>query len=381
MNPNPLELESSPPTVIHQIQGPMPHPLRVSKDSKIRKRSRRRAPVIIYQASASNFKSMVQSVTGYSSASYSGDGDFVPGARLASTVKTNPSKIGRDRANSTNTTTAMLKEESVRVVEILRQASTHPGSPEPSTLPPILDGFFSPAARVASIVKASPSKRDRDRADSTNTTTAMLEEEVVEILSNASTHPGVLSPSPSTLLPISDGVFSPVIEPQSYLVKHELSPLWHNAFMASTSGLFSAPLISPSLSCMDLFNLFYAVLNAKTEISEELIKDGGDLAEQQPRRSLFPEMPESLSLPLRSERKGGMEAEPAKETDLMELTVEEGIDSESQACKEQELGNAAYTKNDFDTAIAHYTKVVELDDGHISCLMNRAVAYLAMGQV
>ena len=89
-------------------------------------------------------------------------------------------------------------------------------------------------------------------------------------------------------------------------------------------------------------------------------------------------MLESSYLPLRSERKGGMEAE---ETDLMELTVEEGMDSESQACKEQELGNAAYTKNDFDTAIAHYTKVVELDDGHISCLMNRAVAYLAMGQV
>ncbi|XP_075649939.1 protein MKS1-like [Castanea sativa] len=157
MNPNPLELESSPPTVIRQIQGPMPPPLRVSKDShKIKKCSRRRAPVSIFQASASNFKSMVQSVTGYSSASYSGDGDFVPGARLASTVKTNPSKIGRDRANSTNTTTAMLKEESVGVVEILRQASTHPGSPEPSTLPPILDVFFSPAARVASIVKASP---------------------------------------------------------------------------------------------------------------------------------------------------------------------------------------------------------------------------------
>ena len=86
-------------------------------------------------------------------------------------------------------------------------------------------------------------------------------------------------------------------------------------------------------------------------------------------------------MPLRSERKGGMEAEPAKETDLMELTVEERMDSESQACKEQELGNAAYTKNDFHTTIAHYTKVVELDDGHISCLMNWAVAYLAMGQV
>ena len=153
-------------------------------------------------------------------------------------------------------------------------------------MPPIPDGFFLPAARLASIVKASPSKGDTDRADSTNTTTAMLEE-VVEILSQASTHPGILSPSPSTLLPIPDGFFSLVKEPQSFLLKHELSPLWHNPFMACTSGLFSAPLISPSPSCMDLFNLFCAVLNAKTEISEELIKNGSDLAEQQPRRSLF----------------------------------------------------------------------------------------------
>ena len=65
----------------------------------------------------------------------------------------------------------------------------------------------------------------------------------------------------------------------------------------------------------------------------------------------------------------------------MELTADEGMDRESQACMEQELGNAAYTKNDFDAAIVHYTKVMELDNGNISCLMNRAVAFLAMGQV
>ena len=57
------------------------------------------------------------------------------------------------------------------------------------------------------------------------------------------------------------------------------------------------------------------------------------------------------------------------------------MDKESQAFKEQELGNAAYDKNDFDTVIAHYTKVMELGDGDISCLINRAIAYLAMGQV
>ncbi|GMY12410.1 protein MKS1 [Fagus crenata] len=116
-------------------------------------------------------------------------------------------------------------------------------------------GDLSPAARLASIEKTSPSERDRDR---TNNTSAMLEEEeveVVEILGQA-THPGILSPAPATLPPIPDGFFSPVIEPQSYSLMHELSPLWHNAFMTSPSGLFSAPLVSPSPSSMDLFNHF-----------------------------------------------------------------------------------------------------------------------------
>ena len=98
--------------------------------------------------------------------------------------------------------------------------------------------------------------------------------------------------------------------------------------------------------------------------------------------SVEAEIPLSSSLlSLLLEYKKTLKAEPAKEMDLMELTADEGMDRESQACMEQELGNEAYTRNDFDAAIAHYTKVMELDNGNISCLMNRAVAYLAMGQV
>lgn len=94
------------------------------------------------------------------------------------------------------------------------------------------------------------------------------------------------------------------------------------------------------------------------------------------------EMPESLSfLPLPLEWKKGTEAKPAKELHLMELKAEEGMDKEPQAFKEQELDNAAYDKNDLYTVIAHYTKVMEVGDGDISCLINRAIAYLAMGQV
>uniref|UniRef100_A0A2N9IJE2 Reverse transcriptase zinc-binding domain-containing protein n=1 Tax=Fagus sylvatica TaxID=28930 RepID=A0A2N9IJE2_FAGSY len=94
------------------------------------------------------------------------------------------------------------------------------------------------------------------------------------------------------------------------------------------------------------------------------------------------EMPKSSSLMLLPpERKRGVEAELAKEPDPMLLTAkEEEMERKAQAWKEQELGNAAYAKNDFATAITHFTKVMELDDRDISCLMNRAVAYLAMGQ-
>ncbi|KAL4644044.1 hypothetical protein ACB092_02G134700 [Castanea dentata] len=231
MNPDPQESSPQTPKKEVQIQGPRPPPLRVSKDShKIKKPpphpppklplkpfqnpyqqqpqpQQPHQPVIIYSvspkvihaSSASDFMSIVQRLTGSStssssaSASYSGSGDLSPAARLASIEKTSPSERDRERANSTNTTTAMLEEEEVEVVEILGQAATHPG---------------------------------------------------------------ILSPAPATLAPIPDGFFSPLIEPQGYSLMHELSPLWHNAFMASPSGLFSAPLVSPSPSSMDLFNHF-----------------------------------------------------------------------------------------------------------------------------
>ncbi|KAK7861213.1 hypothetical protein CFP56_024376 [Quercus suber] len=84
MNPNPLELKSSPPTVFRPIKVPS---LGVGKDShKIKKPPPCRPPVIIHETSAS----MVQRLS-----CYSGDGDLVPVARLASIVKTNPSKKDR----------------------------------------------------------------------------------------------------------------------------------------------------------------------------------------------------------------------------------------------------------------------------------------------
>ncbi|PON53812.1 N-terminal acetyltransferase A, auxiliary subunit [Parasponia andersonii] len=100
------------------------------------------------------------------------------------------------------------------------------------------------------------------------------------------------------------------------------------------------------------------------------------------------DMPEdSPSPPSQPERKRSAEAEPPKEEkepepEPMELSDEkkETKERKAQALKEKEAGNAAYKKKDFDTAIQHYTKAIELDDDEISYIMNRAATYLEMGK-
>uniref|UniRef100_A0A8R7TKV3 STI1 domain-containing protein n=1 Tax=Triticum urartu TaxID=4572 RepID=A0A8R7TKV3_TRIUA len=70
------------------------------------------------------------------------------------------------------------------------------------------------------------------------------------------------------------------------------------------------------------------------------------------------------------------------EPEPVEMTDEEKERKERKAAaqKEKEAGNAAYKKKDFETAIQHYTKAMELDDEDISYLTNRAAVYLEMGQ-
>lgn len=77
------------------------------------------------------------------------------------------------------------------------------------------------------------------------------------------------------------------------------------------------------------------------------------------------------------------EVEPEPEPEPMEVTDEEKERKErkSSAQKEKEAGNAAYKKKDFETAIQHYTKAMELDDEDISYLTNRAAVYIEMGKV
>ncbi|PRQ18095.1 putative 43kDa postsynaptic protein [Rosa chinensis] len=79
-------------------------------------------------------------------------------------------------------------------------------------------------------------------------------------------------------------------------------------------------------------------------------------------------------------------AEPQKKEEKkpepMEVREEEkeARKRKAEALKEKEAGNAAYKKKDFDTAIQHYTKAMEIDDEDISYLLNRAATYLEMGQ-
>ncbi|KAI3706965.1 hypothetical protein L6452_25078 [Arctium lappa] len=97
------------------------------------------------------------------------------------------------------------------------------------------------------------------------------------------------------------------------------------------------------------------------------------------------EMPDS---PPVERKRPAAEAEPVKEKkrepepEPMEVSEEEKEikKKKSQAQKEKEAGNAAYKKKDFQTAIGHYSKALELYDGDISFLTNRAAVYLEMGK-
>ncbi|RWW36943.1 hypothetical protein BHE74_00057995, partial [Ensete ventricosum] len=73
--------------------------------------------------------------------------------------------------------------------------------------------------------------------------------------------------------------------------------------------------------------------------------------------------------------------QPEPEPEPMEVSEEkEAKERKAKAQKEKEAGNAAYKKKDFETAIQHYTRAIELDDGDISYLTNRAAVYLEMGK-
>ncbi|GLT78357.1 hypothetical protein SLA2020_498960 [Shorea laevis] len=94
------------------------------------------------------------------------------------------------------------------------------------------------------------------------------------------------------------------------------------------------------------------------------------------------DLPEAETPPPQPPKEESRRPEPEPEPEAMELTEEEKDKKErkEKAQKEKDAGNAAYKKKDFETAVAHYTKALELDDEDISYLTNRAAVYLEMGK-
>ncbi|KAE9601320.1 hypothetical protein Lal_00024083 [Lupinus albus] len=118
--------------------------------------------------------------------------------------------------------------------------------------PALRSGDVSPAARLASIEKTSPSEKERVHGGGDDDDMMWLLDGL-----EMSQFPGILSQAPATLPPISSGFFSPVTElHQTASFWNDLSPFWStNTFVASPSGLLSAAVVSP-LPSPDLFNLF-----------------------------------------------------------------------------------------------------------------------------
>lgn len=105
---------------------------------------------------------------------------------------------------------------------------------------------------------------------------------------------------------------------------------------------------------------------------------------QRPEDSELPEASSPSSPPQRQQEQPKPKArEVEPEPEPMEVNDEEKERKERKAAaqKEKEAGNASYKKKDFETAIQHYTKAMELDDEDISYLTNRAAVYIEMGKV
>uniref|UniRef100_A0A7N0TEB4 VQ domain-containing protein n=1 Tax=Kalanchoe fedtschenkoi TaxID=63787 RepID=A0A7N0TEB4_KALFE len=115
-------------------------------------------------------------------------------------------------------------------------------------------GHVSPAARLATVEKTR-SPTERDRLESDELTSAVMAEGV-----EMSQIPGILSPAPGNLPPISAGFFSPVIESpqwQTLSMAHDFSPNFrYGGFTPSPSALFPAPSMSSPTISYDLFNHF-----------------------------------------------------------------------------------------------------------------------------
>ncbi|KAI3918318.1 hypothetical protein MKX01_041638 [Papaver californicum] len=114
-------------------------------------------------------------------------------------------------------------------------------------------------------------------------------------------------------------------------------------------------------------------INMRTANPDEMMDKDGDMG-------MGAAESESKILP---EKKQPPPPQPKqKEPEPMDIPDEEkeAMEKKKESLKEKDLGTAAYKKKDFETAIEHYSKALELNDEDISFITNRAAVYLEMGK-
>ncbi|CAN8245262.1 unnamed protein product [Cochlearia groenlandica] len=89
---------------------------------------------------------------------------------------------------------------------------------------------------------------------------------------------------------------------------------------------------------------------------------------------------DEMAVPSRKEPEVEKKRKPEPEPEPEFGEEKEKKEKKLKALKEKEMGNAAYKKKDFETAINHYSTAMEIDDEDISYITNRAAVHLEMGK-
>ncbi|RZC73354.1 hypothetical protein C5167_048834 [Papaver somniferum] len=116
-------------------------------------------------------------------------------------------------------------------------------------------------------------------------------------------------------------------------------------------------------------------INMRTANPDEMMEKDGDMGFKAAES-------ESKILPERKQPPSPQPKQKEPEPEPMDIPDEEkeAMEKKKESLKEKELGTAAYKKKDFETAVEHYTRAMELNDEDISFITNRAAVYLEMGK-
>ncbi|CAL9055416.1 unnamed protein product [Musa banksii] len=137
----------------------------------------------------------------------------------------------------------------------LVQRLTGPDSSAADLSLPSPTGALSPAARIATFESSAP-PRAGDRARGYDTDPAEMEG--WPTLDRTASFPGILSPVPWALPPISPKLFSPSFDPSVFSILQELSPVFGGrggTFLGSPSNSFLSTPLGPSPgACWDLLS-------------------------------------------------------------------------------------------------------------------------------